>query len=231
MNSFSVVSRSSGSTTGTWVDRLVTQTAAIRSATWSRTPSRCSTPPDWQTAHVFGQSMGGMIAQQLAIDVPDRVRSLTSLMSSTGHPEFGRSSREARAALLASPPADEAGWIANRLETERIWCSPDLWDPVWVESKGRAMLDHGVDPAGAARQYRAVASSGSRDDALATLDVPTLVIHGSADTLVTPSGGQHTADVIPGAGYVEIQGMGHDLPPALWPRIADEIDRFTATVD
>ncbi len=186
---------------------------------------------DWPTAHVFGQSMGGMIAQQLAIDVPDRVRSLTSLMSSTGNPEFGRSSRDARAALLATPPVDDAGWLVNRLETERIWCSPELWDPDWVESKGRAMLEHGIDPAGAARQYRAVAASGPRDEALATLDVPTLVIHGSADTLITPSGGQHTADVIPGARYVEIEGIGHDLPPSLWSRLADEVDRFTAAVE
>lgn len=186
---------------------------------------------DWSSAHVFGQSMGGMIAQQLAIDAPERVLSLTSLMSSTGNPEFGRSSREARSALLASPPTDEAGWLSNRLETERIWCSPDLWDPAWVESKARAMLDHGIDPAGAARQYRAVAAAGSRDDALAALDVPTLVIHGSADTLISPSGGRHTAEVIPGARYVEVEGMGHDLPPALWPRLADEVDRFIAGVD
>lgn len=184
----------------------------------------------WSGAHVFGQSMGGMIAQQLAVTAPERVRSLTSLMSTTGNPSFGRSTDEARAALLAPAPPDPEGWLANRLETEKIWCSPDHWDPEWVEAKARSLLDHGVDVAGSARQYRAVAASGNRDEALAALAVPTLVIHGSADTLITPSGGRHTAEVIPGARYVEIEGMGHDLPPGLWSRIADEVMGFIDSV-
>ena len=92
------------------------------------------------------------------------------------------------------------------------------------------MLAHGIDPDGAARQYRAVAGRGSRDGALAEVDTPTLVIHGSADTLITPSGGRHTAEVIPGGRYIEIDGMGHDLPPALWARLADEVDAFISTL-
>jgi len=184
----------------------------------------------WEAAHVLGQSMGGMIAQQLAIDAPQRVTTLTSLMSGTGQPGFGRSTDEARAALVTPAPTDPDGWLANRLETEKIWCSPDLWDPAWVESKARAMLAHGVDPEGTARQYRAAAGAASRDAGLAELDIPTLVMHGSADTLITPSGGEHTADVIPGARYVEIDGMGHDLPPALWERLADEVDTFIASI-
>ncbi len=183
----------------------------------------------WETANVFGQSMGGMIAQRLTIEVPERVASLTSLMSTTGNPKVGRPTDEALAALLASPPSDADGWLANRLETERIWCSPDHWDPGWVESKGRAMLAHGVDADGAARQYRAAAGGGNRDEALAQLDTPALVIHGSADTLITPSAGRHTAEIIPGARYIEIDGMGHDLPPAFWGRIADELDAFIGT--
>lgn len=184
----------------------------------------------WSSAHVFGQSMGGMIAQQLTIDAPHRVRSLTSLMSSTGNPGFGRSTDEARAALLAPVPVDPEGWLANRLETEKIWCSPEFWDLAWVESKARAMLAHGVDSAGAARQYRAAAGGGNRDDALGRISIPTLVLHGSADTLITPSGGQHTAEVIPGARYVEIEGMGHDLPPGLWGRLAAETDDFISSL-
>ncbi len=184
----------------------------------------------WETAHVFGQSMGGMIAQQLTVEVPDRVSSLTSLMSATGNPGFGRSGDDARAALLTPAPTDPEGWLFNRVETEKIWCSPEHWDPSWVEAKGRAMLAHGVDVAGTARQYRAIAAAGNRDAALATITTPTLVMHGSADTLITPSGGQHTAEVIPAARYVEIDGMGHDLPPALWARLADEVDAFITSL-
>lgn len=185
----------------------------------------------WPTANVFGQSMGGMIAQQLTIDAPERVASLTSLMSSTGNPKYGRPTKETLAALLVSPPSDPAGWLANWIATEAIWCSPTLWDPIWVEAKGRAMLAHGIDPDGSARQYRAVAGGGHRDDALAEIDTPTLVIHGSADTLITSSGGRHMAEVVPGARYVEIDGMGHDLPPGLWVRLADEVDAFIRALD
>ncbi len=176
----------------------------------------------WDQAVVFGQSMGGMIAQQLAIDHPGRVSALVSLMSSTGNRTVGHPSESAKAGLMAVPPSDREGWIASRVETEQYWASPDLWDPVWVAAKGAAMFDHGVDPKGTARQYRAVVASPMRDEALANVTVPTLVIHGSADALIDPSGGRHTAACIPGARYVEIDGMGHDLPPALWARLARE---------
>ncbi len=183
----------------------------------------------WDTAHVVGQSMGGMIAQQLAISHADRVRSLTSFMSSTGNRDYGRPTTEAAAALLAQPPSDREAWIAHRIETERIWASPELWDPDWVRAKAEAMLDHGVDDQGTARQYRALLGN-NREDALRALDLPTLVIHGTADTLLTPSAGRRTAELVPGARLVEIEGMGHDLPPGWWPRLADEIGGFVASV-
>ncbi len=176
----------------------------------------------WDQAVVFGQSMGGMIAQQLVIDHPHRVRALISLMSSTGNRSVGHPSESAKAGLMTVPPSDRDGWIASRVETERYWASPDLWDPAWVAAKGAEMFDHGVDPKGTARQYRAVVASPERDAGLATITTPTLVLHGSADTLIDPSGGRHTAACIPGARYVEIEGMGHDLPPALWSRLAEE---------
>lgn len=177
----------------------------------------------WEQAMVFGQSMGGMIAQQLVIDHPERVSAMVSLMSSTGNRTVGQSSESARAGLLAVPPTDREGWLASRVATEQYWASPEYWDPAWVRAKGSEMFDHGVDPAGTARQYRAVVASGERDADLANVGIPTLVLHGSADTLIDPSGGRHTAECIPGARYVEIEGMGHDLPPALWARIAAEV--------
>ncbi len=182
----------------------------------------------WPRAHVFGQSMGGMIAQTVAVVAPARVITLTSLMSTTGNRTVGRPTAEALESLLVSPPADPEGWLANRLVTEKIWCSPAHWDPTWVEAKGRAMIAHGVDPAGSVRQFRAVVAGGERDADLAALEMPTLVLHGSADTLVDPSGGRHTAELISDSRHVEIDGMGHDLAPAFWSRIVAELSGFVA---
>lgn len=180
----------------------------------------------WGQANVVGQSMGGMIAQQLALDAPDRVASLTSVMSRTGEPGYGQATTEAIDALLRPAPTSRDEWLDHRAETERIWASPEHWDESWVRDKGSAMYDYGVDPEGASRQFRAVAASPSRDTDLAGLSVPTLVIHGAADTLIAPDGGRHTAAVIPDARYAEMAGMGHDLPPALWERIIDEVTVF-----
>lgn len=175
----------------------------------------------WSSAHVLGQSMGGAIAQQLALDHPSRVDSLIALMAASGERGFGRPTTEALAALMESAPADADGWLEHRVRTERIWASPDHWSEDWVRAKGQAMLAHGVDPEGASRQFRAVMAAGSRDEELAGLATPTLVIHGREDTLIQPDGGRHLADVIPGARYEEIDGLGHDLPPPLMPRLVD----------
>lgn len=180
----------------------------------------------WDTAAVFGQSMGGMIAQQLTIDHPARVTHLISLMSSTGNRSVGASSESVRDALLSVAPDDRDGWLAHRVDTERYWASPDLWDPVWVRRKGTEMFDHGVDPAGTQRQYQAVLNSPVRDEMLASVTVPTLVLHGSVDTLIDPSAGRHTADCIPQSKYVEIEGLGHDLPPGMWDRLVAEVAGF-----
>lgn len=175
----------------------------------------------WSHAHVYGQSMGGMIAQQFAISYPERVLSLTSLMSATGEPGLGRPAPQVMDALLKSPPSDRRGWLENRLVTEKLWASAAWWDAEWVQAKGELMFDHGIDPAGAARQFRAIQRSGSRDAALAQLAVATQVIHGTADTLVGIDAGRHTAQVIPGAEFIEIEGMGHDLSPTVWPRLVE----------
>ncbi len=182
----------------------------------------------WETCHVLGQSMGGMIAQQLAIDVPERLRTMTSLMSSTGKGGVGRSTPEAMKALMTRPPEDRDGWIAHRLETEKIWASTAS-DPEWSLQKAAELYDYGVDADGTARQYKALSGS-VRDEALANVELPVLVMHGAVDTLIGPDAGRHTAAVIPGAKYVEIEGMGHDLHPAHWDRLADEVRSFVDSI-
>lgn len=185
----------------------------------------------WSRAHVVGQSMGGMIAQQLAIDRPDRVRSLVPLMTSSGEPGYGRSTDAAMEALLRPAPLEREAWLEHRLETERVWASPEHSSEEWLLAKGAAMWAHGIDSRGALRQFRAVRAAGSRDAALARVDTPTLVLHGSADTLIAPDAGRHLADVIPGARHLEIEGLGHDLPPGLWGSLADAIVGFVDDVE
>lgn len=181
----------------------------------------------WSSAHVFGQSLGGMIVQQLAIQAPERVRSITSVMSATGNPAYGRASRAARGALLTRAPVDRDGWLEHRAWSEQHWRSPDGWDEAGARARAERMFDYGVQPDRTKHQYRAVLASGSREDVLAHVQIPTLVLHGSLDTLVDPSGGRRTAEIMPMARYVEIEGMGHDLPPPYWARIAELVAAHT----
>ncbi len=184
----------------------------------------------WERAHVLGQSMGGMIVQTLAIEAPHRLRTVTSLMSSTGNPKFGAPSGPALEALLEVPPTDRDGWLEVRLRSEKIWSSTTIDDPTWNQRKAESLFDYGIDPAGTGRQYKAVRASGDREGGLAEVDLPFLVLHGSADTLLDPSGGRRTAEVVPGARYVEIEGMGHDMPPNFWDRMVSEVSGFVASV-
>lgn len=177
----------------------------------------------WSTAHVFGMSMGGMIVQQLGISFPVRLRSITSVMSTTGNQQYGTSSRAAREALLTPSPTEREAWLAHRVATEQIWASPAEWTPESSRAKGEIMFDYGVQPASVVNQYNAVMKSPTREDDLRNVQVPTLVLHGSADTLISPTGGRRTAEIMPNAHYVELEGMGHDLPAAYWPTIADHV--------
>lgn len=177
----------------------------------------------WATAHVFGMSMGGMIVQQLGITFADRLESITSLMSTTGNPEYGTASKAAREALMASSPTDREGWLAQRLKTDPIWASPNEWTPEVCRAKGEIMFDYGVQPQSVVHQYTAIVKSPPREDALRDVHVRTLVLHGSEDTLIHPSGGRRTAELMANAHYVELKGMGHDLPAAYWPTIADHV--------
>jgi len=168
-------------------------------------------------AHVMGCSMGGMIVQRLAIDHGDRLLSMTSVMSRTGEPDYGQSSEEALAFLTAPPAPSRSDYIDRQIAALHVYGSKPEWlDDDAIRARAAAAYDRCFCPDGVGRQMRAVAHDGSRAEQLARLHLPTLVIHGSRDTLIDPSGGRRTAELIPGARYVEIEGMGHDYPPAVW---------------
>jgi pimeloyl-ACP methyl ester carboxylesterase len=169
-------------------------------------------------AHVMGCSMGGMIVQRLAIDHVDRLLSMTSVMSRTGEPGYGDSSEAALAFLMAPPAESRSAYIDNQVAALRVYGSKPEWlDEDVIRARAAAAYDRCFCPAGIGRQMRAVMHDGSRYEQLARVDLPVLVIHGSRDTLINPSGGRRTAELIPGARYVEIDGMGHDYPPPVWP--------------
>jgi len=184
----------------------------------------------WQTAHVFGMSMGGMIVQQMGIDHPDRLRSITSLMSTTGNPEYGTSSRDARVALMKPSPDERDAWIEHRISTEKVWCSPEHWTPEASRAKSELLFDYGVQPRSTLNQYTAIVKSPPREEALRSVQTPTLVLHGTKDTLLSSTGGERTAEVMPNATYVPLEGMGHDLPAFFWPVIADHVAAHTAAL-
>jgi pimeloyl-ACP methyl ester carboxylesterase len=184
-----------------------------------------------EQAHVMGLSMGGMIVQRLAIDHADRLLSMTSVMSRTGEDGYGQSAPEALAVLTAKPATSREEYIDSHVAAIGIYGS----DPAWLteadlRARAAAAYDRCFCPAGVGRQMMAVVRDGSRADALREVDLPVLVIHGSRDTLIDPSGGRRTAELIPGARYVEIDGMGHDYPPAVWEQWVSVWAEFASTV-
>ena len=177
-------------------------------------------------AHVVGASMGGMIAQTLAARYPERVRSLTSIMSNTGNRLNGQPSLRVYPIFLRRPPADRERFIEQTLQLYRAIGSPGFdRDEDDLRRIVGLSFDRGQDAAGASRQLAAIIASGNRTAELRRISAPTLVIHGDADRLVAPSGGRATAKAIPGARLVTIEGMGHDLPRGAWPRILDAVER------
>jgi len=177
-------------------------------------------------AHVVGSSMGGMIAQKMAIEFPDRVLSLTSMMSTTGEHKYGQATPEAQQVLFSPRPADRDGYVSAS-ERELVWASRRYGDVAQLRALAAASYDRAYYPAGVPRQLAAMMLDGSRAEALKTLDVPTLVIHGLDDTLIAPSGGRRTAELVPGARLLLVEDMGHDRPPALWPHLVDAITEHT----
>jgi pimeloyl-ACP methyl ester carboxylesterase len=176
------------------------------------------------TAHVAGASMGGMIAQTLAIRHPQRVLSVCSIMSTTGDPEVGQARPEALAVLTAQAPSDRDSYVEFHVDAFKAIGSPGFaLDEEFLRWRAAATYDRSYYPDGFRRQLAAIISSGDRTQALAQVSVPTVVIHGADDPLITVSGGEATAQAIPGAELVVIPGMGHDLPPGVWDRIIDAI--------
>ncbi len=175
-----------------------------------------------QRAHLVGNSMGGMIVQTMAIEHPTRIASVVSVMSSPGDPRVGSPTPEARQALLAPPPPTRSDYIAASLNAE-VWMSKRWFDADWVQTIAAQQFDRCFYPEGATRQLAAIYASGDRSEGLAELDVPMLVIHGRDDTLITPGGGERTAELVPGAQYLLLSDMGHDMPRPLWPVLAEAI--------
>ena len=178
-------------------------------------------------AHIVGASMGGMIVQTMAIEHPDRVLSLTSIMSTTGHTEVGQPDPEAMMALLSPVPEGRAEAIEATVNTSRL-ISGDLFDETESRRTATESYDRCFHPAGTMFQIAAIAASGDRTAGLEQLDVPTLVVHGRQDPLVTLSGGEATAKAVPGADLLVFGKMGHDLPRAYWPQMADAIFNIAA---
>jgi pimeloyl-ACP methyl ester carboxylesterase len=174
-------------------------------------------------AHVLGASMGGMIAQVMATRHPERVLSLTSIMS-TPAPALTNPTPAATAVLMQSPATTREAAIAQGLEAARITGSPGYpADEQWRAELMGQLWDQGLDPAGTARQLMAIYASGDRTDAVRGIAVPTLVVHGDSDPLINVSAGRRTAELIGGAELLIIPGMGHDLPRQVWPAIVDAV--------
>lgn len=182
-----------------------------------------------ESAHVVGASMGGMVAQLLAIRHPQRVMSLVSIMSTTGNRRVGLTHPALWRRLLRRPPRDREGYVRDFLTTYR-----DIGSRRYRPERGRLealaerCFERGIHPAGTARQLAAIATAPDRTTLLREIRVPTTVIHGDADRLVMASGGRATAAAIAGARLVVIPGMAHDLAPELWGQILDEIEKTAA---
>jgi pimeloyl-ACP methyl ester carboxylesterase len=181
-----------------------------------------------ERAHVVGASMGGMIAQAIAIAAPDRVLSLTSIMSTTGDQDVGAPKPEVLGVLLEPAPTEREAYIAHSVAGSRAIGSPDNFDEGRAADVAARGFDRCFYPEGVAHQLLAIVSSPSRTEGLRGLDLPALVVHGTADPLVTPSGGQRTAEAIPGAELLMLDGMGHDLPRYYWPQVLEAITAVAA---
>lgn len=184
-----------------------------------------------EKAHIAGFSMGGMVVQTMAIDHPDRILSLCSIMSRTGAYKDALPGAKELVALMKVTPTDLEGYLERMEFLSNAIGSPAYpTDPERLKKKVTEAWHRGVDREGTARQLHAINCQPNRTRGLRKLDLPALVIHGSADRLVFPRGGRATARAIPGAKLRIYEGMGHDLPIELWPQWAAEIEANAARV-
>jgi pimeloyl-ACP methyl ester carboxylesterase len=187
---------------------------------------------DLGPAHVIGASMGGMIAQTLAARQPQTVRSLVSIMSNTGSRRSGQPSLRVYPIFLRRPAAGREARIAHIERLFSVIGSPRLpRDPEDLHAIATTSYERDHDPEGPGRQLAAIIAAGDRTSELERITTPTLVVHGTADPLIAPSGGRATARAIRGAELVMIEGMGHDLPRAVWPRLIDAISMLARRAD
>ncbi len=183
-------------------------------------------------AHIVGASMGGMIAQTMAANHPDRVLSLDTIMSSTGSRWSGQPAPRILPVFLQKPAVSKEDYQERIVKLFGLVGSPAYErDEDELRELAAVSWDRGIDPAGFARQLGAIIASGHRATDLKRITAPALVIHGKADKLVRPSGGRATARAIPGAKLDLVDGMGHDLPRAVWPRILDGIEQNAARAE
>ena len=176
-------------------------------------------------AHVAGISLGGMIAQLLATRHPARVRSLASIMSTTGDRAVGRPTGEAASVLVSSMPGDRDGFIERTVANAKAVGSGTAFpfDAEAVRQGAARSFDRAYHPKGTGRQFAAILAAGDRTAALGQVRVPTLVLHGEEDQVIGVSGGEATAGAIPGARLLRVPGLGHELPPGFWPTLADAL--------
>jgi pimeloyl-ACP methyl ester carboxylesterase len=176
-------------------------------------------------AHVAGISLGGMIAQLLATRYPERVRSLASIMSTTGNRAVGQPTGEAASILVAPMPSDRERFIEQAVVNTRAISSGTAYpfDAEAVRLGAARGYDRAYHPRGTGRQFAAILAAGDRTEALGAIRVPTLVVHGTEDQIIGVSGGEATAAAIAGARLLRVGGLGHELPPGLWPALADAL--------
>jgi pimeloyl-ACP methyl ester carboxylesterase len=183
-------------------------------------------------AHVVGASMGGMIGQMLAAEHPELVRSLTSIMSTTGNRWLGQPAPSVYRYLLRPPPRDRDAYIERSAEIFGLVGSTGFpRDEQYIRERAGRAYDRGFDVRAGGRQLGAIVASGDRTRKLAEIKAPTLVIHGTVDKMIRPSGGRATAKAIPGARLMMIEGMGHDLPRGVWPQIIDAVAEHARAAD